>query len=152
MAVGSEYVPMNTNGIAVNTSMTRHGPGSGRSVRRVAAGIVLGLVIALAGCSSGPASAPAMTGGSAAHAGAKASIAITNFMFVPSHLSVLPGATVTVVNRDQVAHTVSSSTGGFDTGSVAPGASMTFTAPNHSGSFPYICSIHQYMSGTLTVT
>jgi len=105
----------------------------------------------LVGCSSAPAVTPATT--PPAGQGAKgAKIAISNFMFIPARLTVHPGATVTVINRDQVAHTVTSSSGGFDTGDIQPGQSVTFTAPDRAGSFPYICSIHQYMSGTLTVS
>ena len=73
-------------------------------------------------------------------------------MFLPAGQTVRPGQTVTVVNRDQVAHTVSSSSGGFSTGAIQPGTSTTFTAPSRAGTFPFICSIHQYMSGTLTVS
>jgi plastocyanin len=79
-------------------------------------------------------------------------ITIQNFSFHPSSITVAPGATVTVTNKDQVAHTITSSSGAFNTGDVAPGQSKTFTAPNKAGSYPYICSIHQYMSGTLVVS
>ena len=104
-----------------------------------------------AACASGPASAPATT--SPAAAGARhAEIVISNFMFIPAAQTVRPGQTVTVVNRDQVAHTVSSTSGGFSTGDIQPGRSVTFTAPDRPGTFPYLCSIHQYMSGTLTVS
>ena len=104
-----------------------------------------------AACASGPASAPATTsptGTTARHA----EIVISNFMFLPAVQKVRPGQTVTVVNRDQVAHTVSSSSGGFSTGDIPAGGSASFTAPDRPGTFPYICSIHQYMSGTLTVS
>jgi plastocyanin len=121
--------------------------------------IVVGAVAigaALAGCSSGTSSAPATTAGPTASSGAAPTappkIAISNFMFVPASLTVAPGATVTVTNRDQVAHTLTSSSGGFNTGDIAPGTSGTFTAPSHPGHYAYICSIHQYMSGTLTVS
>ena len=73
-------------------------------------------------------------------------------MFIPAAQTVRPGQTVTVVNRDQVAHTVTSSSAGFSTGDIQPGQSVTFTAPTPTGTFPDICSIHQYMSGTLTVS
>jgi plastocyanin len=59
---------------------------------------------------------------------------------------------VTVTNHDSVAHTLTSKSGGFDTGDIQAGQSKTFTAPNRAGSYPYICTIHQYMTGTLTVS
>ena len=79
-------------------------------------------------------------------------IVIKNFMFAPMTLTVSPGATVSVTNDDTVAHTLTA-TGNkaFDTGDVAPGKTVTFTAPGAAGSYSYICSIHQYMQGTLIV-
>ena len=117
-----------------------------------AAGLIVAVSLGLAACGSGGSAAPASTTGTGGSPATADTIAISNFAFVPPHLTVAPGATVTVLNHDQVAHTVTSSSGAFQTGNISPGSSVTFTAPNHSGSFPYICSIHQYMSGTLTVS
>ena len=91
----------------------------------------------------------ASTGGSAA-----AVIVIKNFAYSPSSLTVPPGATVTVKNEDTATHTVtasSSHSGAFDTGDIQPGGSTTFKAPTTSGTYEYICSIHQFMHGTLVV-
>ena len=57
-----------------------------------------------------------------------------------------------VVTVDLKTRAVSSSSGGFSTGDIPAGGSASFTAPDRPGTFPYICSIHQYMSGTLTVS
>ncbi len=73
-------------------------------------------------------------------------------MFSPATLTVPPGATVTVTNMDQVTHTLTASKGQFTTGDIAPGQSKTFTAPRTPGQYAYICSIHQYMSGTIVVS
>jgi len=148
---------MTTTDIGDGDPGTTHRGGPRRPIRRMrirgaAGGLAVTVVVLLAGCSSGSTSAPTTTAGSTAPASQTGSIAISNFTFIPAHLTVAPGARVTVVNRDQVAHTVTSATGGFNTGDIAPGASVTFTAPDHAGSFPYICSIHQYMTGTLTVS
>ena len=56
------------------------------------------------------------------------------------------------MNKDNVAHTVTSITGAFDTGDVQGGSSAHFTAPNKPGTYPYRCGIHQFMTGTLVVT
>ncbi|WP_225448675.1 cupredoxin domain-containing protein [Streptacidiphilus sp. P02-A3a] len=78
---------------------------------------------------------------------------IHNFAFSPATLTVTPGEKVTVVNQDSTAHTVTATgTKAFDTGDVAPGATATFNAPSTAGSYPYICTIHQFMHGTLTVS
>ncbi|KJS58088.1 hypothetical protein VM95_35615 [Streptomyces rubellomurinus] len=63
-----------------------------------------------------------------------------------------PGDTITVVNDDTTAHTLTASDKSFDTGTIAPGKSATLTAPAKPGSYPYICTIHQFMHGTLTVS
>jgi plastocyanin len=129
------------------------------SARRLAAVASTGMALALAACSSGgnstsPATnpAPATTGGASGSVATTGTIVIRNFTFSPSTTRVSPGATLTVHNEDQVAHTITSSKGGFSTGDIQPGQSKTFTAPTTAGSYPYICSIHQYMSGAITVS
>jgi plastocyanin len=114
----------------------------------------------LAGCSSSGNSssgnsssgtATATTGSATTSSAAVAdTIVIKNFSFRPSTLTVAPGAKVTVTNEDAVTHTVTSSA--FNTGDVGPGATLTFTAPTKAGTYPYICSIHTYMHGSLTVS
>jgi plastocyanin len=49
-----------------------------------------------------------------------------------------------------VAHHIVSNTGLFDSGTLAPGASYTFTFAA-AGSYPYHCSIHPTMTGTITI-
>ena len=91
-------------------------------------------------------------GGGSGKSGGTDAITIQNFAFSPTDLTVAPGATVTVTNKDQVTHTLTATKGGFDTGDIPAGQSKTFTAPKTPGTYPYICSIHQYMSGTLVVS
>jgi plastocyanin len=123
-----------------------------RPIRRVAIISVFGAAMFLASCSSGGSSTTNSTQSGASGSGGGKAITIQNFAFAPSTITVVPGAAVTVTNRDSVAHTVTSKTGGFDTGDIQAGQSKTFTAPNKAGSYPYICTIHQYMAGTLTVS
>lgn len=119
--------------------------------RRLAAIVLLGMTLVLAACSSGtPSGRPTST---ASGGNAKAdSIVIHNFAFSPNSLTVAPGATVTVTNKDQVTHTLTATKGDFNTGDISGGTSKTFTAPNTPGTYSYICSIHQYMTGTLVVS
>jgi plastocyanin len=58
---------------------------------------------------------------------------------------------VTVTNEDSIAHTATSDDGhSFDTGNVDPGSSATLSV-SKPGSYPYHCSIHSFMHGTLVV-
>jgi plastocyanin len=79
-------------------------------------------------------------------------ITIQNFAFSPGTIVVAPGATVTVTNKDQVVHTLTSLTATWDTGDIQPGQTVTFTAPTKAGRYPYECNIHQFMKGLLIVS
>ncbi|GAA2740622.1 hypothetical protein GCM10010440_08440 [Kitasatospora cinereorecta] len=80
-------------------------------------------------------------------------VIIKDFAFHPSTFTVAPGAKVTVTNQDSTAHTLTSTTSGaFDTGTLAPGQSTSITAPAKSGPYPFKCTIHPNMTGTLTVS
>jgi plastocyanin len=112
---------------------------------------VLMLVI---GCGGG---SPSSRGTSPPAAGppvppvANTTIVIKNFAFQPVPLIVAPGSKVMVVNEDQAPHTVTADDKSFDTGTLSGGSSGQFTAPSKPGNYPYICTIHQYMMGTLVV-
>jgi len=118
----------------------------------IAVAVVASSALLLTGCSSSSHTAAPAGAGSSAAAAAPNTIVIKNFMFQPMSLTVSPSAKVTVTNDDSVAHTITASGNkAFDTGNVAPGKSVTFTAPTAAGTYAYICSIHQYMQGTLIV-
>ncbi|MEU8624760.1 cupredoxin domain-containing protein [Streptomyces sp. NPDC048669] len=79
-------------------------------------------------------------------------MSIKDFKFRPADLTVAPGAKITVTNNDTTTHTMTATKGkAFDTGDIAPGKSATFTAPSKAGGYPYDCTIHPFMTGTLTV-
>ncbi|MCG2624457.1 cupredoxin domain-containing protein [Arthrobacter sp. I2-34] len=99
---------------------------------------------------SSPMSSPGMMEGSGP-AAAAAVITISDFAF-QTPASVPAGATVTVTNKDTVEHTVTADTGSaFNVEVKANGGTATFTAPSKAGSYPFHCSIHPQMLGTLTV-
>jgi plastocyanin len=102
-----------------------------------------------------PTTSPSPTGSaspSPSGTAAAASVTIKNFAFNPSSLTVAPGTRITVTNQDSVDHTfTASAAGGFDTGPIAGGASAVVTAPSQPGSYPFMCTIHPYIKGTLTV-
>lgn len=112
---------------------------------------VAAALLVLTGCSS---SSSGSGGSSASPSAAGATkITIKDFAFHPATLTVHPGAKVTVTNEDTTAHTVTADTGKlFDTGHVAPGKTATFTAPGKAGTYAYMCTIHQFMTGTLKVS
>jgi plastocyanin len=135
----------------MNGHRTRKGSSLGKYILPALLGV---LALTVASCSGGGSSATTTGVGSKAapHSVGARSIAIHNFMFSPATLTVPPGATVTVTNMDQVTHTLTASKGQFNTGDISPGQSKTFTAPRTPGQYAYICSIHQYMSGTIVVS
>ncbi|MEU9205944.1 cupredoxin domain-containing protein [Streptomyces sp. NPDC048332] len=110
---------------------------------------------ALAGCSGGaggssPSASP--TPPTASRPAGGALITIKDFAFHPATLTVAPGTEVTVINKDAATHTVTAtSDGAFDTGQVKSGQKVTFDAPARPGPYPYICTIHPTMHGSLTV-
>ncbi|MGD1012958.1 MAG: cupredoxin domain-containing protein [Acidimicrobiales bacterium] len=78
-------------------------------------------------------------------------ITIKNFMFSPMKVTVEPGEKIKVVNKDTVTHTLTATGGQFDSGNVGHNATKTFRAPTKRGTYDYICSIHQYMTGEIVV-
>jgi plastocyanin len=117
--------------------------------------LATGLTVTACSSSSKPSTASSGTAaasGSSATSATGTTITIKNFTFSPMSLTVKPGAKVTVMNKDTVTHTLTAMTkSAFDTMDIKAGASTTFTAPSKAGSYPYICDIHMYMKGTLTV-
>ena len=77
-------------------------------------------------------------------------VTISGFAFGPQSISVPVGSTVTWMNQDSTAHTVTADDGSFDSGPLAQAAtfSRTFDAP---GTFTYHCAIHSSMTGTIVV-
>jgi plastocyanin len=83
-----------------------------------------------------------------AQAAASASVAMRDFSFSPATVGVEVGDSVTWTNQGQAPHTATGD--GFDTGNVGPGESGSATF-SRAGSFPYVCSIHPNMRGTVRV-
>ncbi|MCL4418094.1 MAG: cupredoxin family copper-binding protein [Actinobacteria bacterium] len=75
---------------------------------------------------------------------------IKNMSFSPTSVMVKVGTMVTWTNNDSVTHTVTSNTKEFDSKALQPGESFSFTFKK-AGTFPYYCSIHTFMNGTIIV-
>ncbi len=73
--------------------------------------------------------------------------------FGQNPLTVQAGTTVKWINSDTMAHTSTSDSGVWDSGSIAAGSSYSYKFPS-AGTFPYHCTIHGVvsMSGSITVT
>lgn len=63
---------------------------------------------------------------------------------------VAPGATITLMNMDSQAHTVTADGGAFSVTAPA-GKSVTFTAPATPGTYPFHCEQHTDLHAALTV-
>jgi plastocyanin len=70
--------------------------------------------------------------------------------FAPNTLTVAKGDTVVWVNKDAFPHTATAQDKSFDSKEIAAGKSWRFTAKK-SGTFPYVCTLHPTMKGTLVV-
>jgi plastocyanin len=77
-------------------------------------------------------------------------VAVQFSAYGPSQLDVLPGRTVVWSNVSPRTHTVTSDTGDFDSGHLAPGARFEFTF-NRPGTYRYHCTIHQSIVGEVDV-
>jgi plastocyanin len=112
--------------------------------------LVVAGALLLAACGGGTTAkngTPPSSGG----ASSGTSITISNFMFNPMSLTVSPGATISVTNKDSATHTLTATGGQFNTGDITQNQTKTIAAPSKPGTYHYICNIHQYMVGTITV-
>jgi amicyanin len=85
-----------------------------------------------------------------AGAGPVASVSMDHNTFIPSEITVVPGTTVTWVNKEDMPHTVVNVNKGFRSKTLVKDAqfSFTFTA---AGDYDYLCSIHPNMKGKVIV-
>ena len=96
-------------------------------------------------------SGPAMAAEAGAHTPttpATHAVAIEAMQFSPDSLAVSVGDTVVWVNKDPFPHTVTAKDGGFDSHEIAPGKSWRYQM-RKAGVFPYVCTLHTTMKGTL---
>jgi plastocyanin len=75
---------------------------------------------------------------------------VKDFAFKPSTLTIDAGDTVTFVNDDSDAHTVTASDKSFDSAGLDTNDTWTHTF-SKAGTFTYFCALHPYMKGTIVV-
>ncbi len=81
---------------------------------------------------------------------ATATVKIRNFKFEPANVTIVEGQTVQFINEDEEPHTATSTDGFFNSKALDTNQTWNYTATK-PGAFPYICSVHPFMKGTLTV-
>ena len=80
------------------------------------------------------------------------SVRIVSFQFTPQTLAVKPGTKVTWTNTDTAVHSIKDTSPLATPVSQDLGKDATFSITyQQPGSYSYICGIHQYMTGTVTV-
>jgi plastocyanin len=77
-------------------------------------------------------------------------VKIDNFSFGPQALTIAPGTKVTWTNRDDIPHTVVSTEGVFKSRVLDTDEKFSFTF-DKPGNYPYFCSVHPKMTGTVIV-
>ena len=77
-------------------------------------------------------------------------VVIDNFVFGPQTVTVPVGATVTWTNHDDIPHTVVSTEGVFKSKVRDTDEKFSYTFTK-AGTYPYYCSVHPKMTGTVVV-
>jgi plastocyanin len=108
-------------------------------------GLMIAIVM-IAGCtsSSNPSPTPVTSTSN------QNTVSVQNYAFSPALLNIQKGANVTWKNEDSVQHTIVSDAQAFTSPTLNTGDTYTFQF-NSTGTYPYYCSVHTYMKGTITV-
>ena len=77
-------------------------------------------------------------------------VIIDNYAFSPASLTVKVGTTVTWINQDDDAHTVDSTQGKFESGTMNKGGRFEFRF-TEAGEYPFFCRFHPKMTGKVIV-
>jgi plastocyanin len=128
-----------------------------RALVFAAAAILIVVAVIAAGCGGSSSSNTTATGPLVTHVTNPASggaqtvqVIMTNRSYDPKEITVNVGDTVTWVNQDAPQHDVVADKGEFKSDLFDKGASFSFTFTT-AGTYPYHCSIHPGMVGTVIV-
>jgi plastocyanin len=114
--------------------------------------VLCGAALLAAGCAKSSEAEDAAAEPAQSSSAATAEVHIDNFTFSPAALTVAAGTRVTWINRDDVPHTVASSTRPRLLQSPTLDSddkfSHVFTKP---GTYEYFCTVHPKMTGTIIV-
>ncbi len=78
-------------------------------------------------------------------------VSVFDFGYSPSAKSVAVGSTIRFVNTGAALHTVTDTSGRFDSGLIQPGAAWSRRF-DQAGTYPVFCTLHPEMKATITVT
>ncbi len=110
--------------------------------------LVLSAVLAVGACGGSDKKDQKTTGA----VGVDPSVRIVSFQFTPQTLTVKPGTKVTWTNTDTAVHSIKDTSPLATPVSPDLGKDATFSITyEQSGAYSFICGIHQYMTGTVTV-
>lgn len=116
----------------------------------VAALVAVSTLAACGGSSSTYGGTPPPPACTATSATATSNVAMVGMAFSPACIKVAAGTTVTFTNSDTVTHTVTADDASYLSGNLAPGATFQHAYAT-AGTYPYHCSIHAGMTGTVIV-
>ena len=77
-------------------------------------------------------------------------VSALDFRFEPTRMMVAPGTTIRWLNRGGSPHTTTADGGLWDSGTLAPGSTFSFTFDT-PGTYAYFCRIHPSMRGAFRV-
>ena len=133
-----------------------------RRVAMVSATLLVVLVAGLSVPACGGSSATTTTAGgvtttvggatttSAGGGGSTVQVAMKNLKFDPATVTVKVGDTVTWTNEDSAQHDVIADNGEFKSDLFGKGETFSFTFTK-AGTYPYSCTVHAGMTGSVTV-
>jgi plastocyanin len=120
------------------------------SLSRLLAGLGALLAVVALTSACGPEPKKAGGGGKAVSASGSVTVVVKQFSFNPPNLTVTKGTKVTWKFEDDTNHNVLAGDKSFKSKDLKTGGSYSFTF-NTPGKYAYICGIHQYMNGSVTV-
>jgi plastocyanin len=115
-------------------------------------------VLGLAGMSNHSVIAQSTTSGTTVSMAKGSQSPDNSEFYVPKEVTVKAGETITWKNEDTAIHTATSGENStpdnkFDSSLVSPGqSSKPIAMPNEPGQYPYFCTLHPWMTGTVTVS
>src|SRR5258708_6472912 len=132
--------------------ISRHVPRLSRVLAPVAVALT-GLTLAACGGggSKGTTSTPSTLPGAGSNAGTAVEMvpAGASWKFVPDSVTVATGGAVTWTNKSDVAHNVVFTDASVKSSDLFDKGKSFTTTFTHAGAYPYICSIHPDMKGTV---